>query len=89
VVAVDLRATEAAGHPARRRDFVEGAVFRRPQGLDNPQVLEFSRIVKAARLFPLLFVMLLAGCKFPHPPPVPGPIQPPSPPNTLLRTASI
>ncbi len=27
-------------------------------------------------------VLALAGCKFPHPPPVPGPIQPPSPPNT-------
>ncbi len=30
----------------------------------------------------LLIALLLTACKFPHPPPVPGPIQPPSPPNT-------
>jgi hypothetical protein len=30
----------------------------------------------------ILVAAILAGCKFPHPPPVPGPVQPPSPPNT-------
>jgi hypothetical protein len=34
------------------------------------------------RLPLLLAAALVTACKFPHPPPVPGPIQPPSPPNT-------
>jgi len=37
---------------------------------------------KSLAILALLFTFTLAGCKFPHPPPVPGPVQPPSPPNT-------
>jgi hypothetical protein len=37
----------------------------------------------ATRAAMLIVVLALAGCKPPHPPPVPGPIQPPSPPGTM------
>jgi hypothetical protein len=35
-------------------------------------------------LLAVLTTALLAGCKIPKPPRVPGPIQPPSPPGTGL-----
>jgi hypothetical protein len=53
--------------------------------LDKASIRAFSQDVKTClfRSALLLATLLtITACKFPHPPPVPGPVQPPSPPNT-------
>jgi hypothetical protein len=59
-----------------------------PAELDNHSPTAFTSFVNlpaSCRWMPLLLVLSLTACKFPHPPPVPGPIQPPSPPNTQQK----
>jgi hypothetical protein len=55
------------------------------RSLDKASNKAFSQDVKTClfRSALVLAVLLtITACKFPHPPPVPGPVQPPSPPNT-------
>jgi hypothetical protein len=42
-------------------------------------------VKKIALAAGIAVALTLSACHAPHPPPVPGPIQPPSPPGTSVR----